>query len=155
MNVKKWGAIAALSVGLANSALATPINPNLGVLDNTVVNFAGASLGPFSDVFTFSLTGFDGDAIGGAFSFGGAITSVSLLQTSGGSFSATDLTPTAFFFSGLDAGTYSLTIAGGAPATVTSYAGVIGVSSVPEPATLGLGVAALALLGAAKRRQKA
>lgn len=160
MNVKKLAAVAVLGVGLCHGAFATPTVANLGILDNANASFSGSltAAGPFNDVFTFQLTG-NGTALGGAFGFlNTVISSVSLLQTIGGSYTSTDNDlSNGFFFSGLTDGTYSFTVTGTYTGAlpIGVYGGTIGAvtTPVPEPATLALGLAALGLLGAAKRRR--
>lgn len=115
--------------------------------------------GVFTDTFTFTYSGAPGTAYGfdanikttsGDINF----TSATLNGTPLGFFNIGPLSSVAYFAVPVS-GTLSLVINGKMTGTVASYGGTLDViSSVPEPASYGMLLGGLGLLGALARRRK-
>lgn len=153
---------AAALIAVAGSAMAK--TENLGLLSSDTTEFSNSFLGSgsFSDTYNFTLGG-SGSAYGGitTFSFLSNI-KLSSLSLTGGNIATTltDLTPGAFSFGNLIAGSYSLVLTGSTFGIASGYRGTIETNAVaapvPEPESLmmmGLGMGVLAFV--ARRRKQA
>jgi hypothetical protein len=125
----------------------------------TSFGHAHTVLGNFTDTYTFTYSGAAGDAFG---FFGNLKNPVGDINFSSASLDGTAI-PTLNFgpISGSAfvlvpvAGAIELIIKGSTVSGVASYAGTLSVlSAVPEPATYGMMLGGLALLGVAARRRK-
>jgi hypothetical protein len=157
-------AAAALFAGLSAPAFAvpyTPANNNIGPLDNISVDFKGASApGAFVHDYFFTLAG-AGTALGGAFNIDFAslldIANFAVKLTGPGGYSATDTTPSNFYFAGLTPGSFTFTVSGNATGQLGgSYLGALGAvtAPVPEPGTMAMVLAGLGVVGWVSRRRR-
>lgn len=159
MNLKPVVAAAAIALA-STSALA--VGPgDLGPIDNTPISVGNSVPGPLLfDVYTFSLVN-PGFLSGIASSLELApVLGLSgfsvVLQDSSFSVIGTDTNPAdGFTFSGLSAGSYSLTFVGLTTGTLGgSYGGAILAQTIPEPETYALMLAGLAAIGFAALRRR-
>ena len=156
----------ALAAALAASSVpALAVNASLGPLTlNQQEGFGNfftsagvaATMGAFSDTFTFSLASAAPSLMGNIGSFGltpGA-TFVVALQDSLGNTLQADTTPGSFNFMNVGAGNYSLNVFGTGATANSFYGGQV--TAVPEPETYALMLAGLGIIGfiGARRRER-
>lgn len=152
MKLKHIAAAAVMVV--SGSAFAVGPGP-LGVLSSPVAvgNFLSQSV--FSDLYTFTLAG-PSTVYGDIDPLGPLAAPGSTFVVSIGNSSYFDTTPgDGFSFTGLNAGSYTLSLFGVAAANPLAYGGFVAATPVPEPETYALMLAGLGVvcLMASRRKQ--
>lgn len=152
-------ALLATSFGTAyaDDYTAPTVALNGGPTDWTVSFGTSHVNGPFTDTYTFVYSGLPGAAVGffanvansaGSINFGGAsLNGEALNVVNSGWISGS-------YFENVPVSGILTLIITGTSANGASYAGTLDVSAVPEPATYGMLLGGLALVGMAARRRK-
>lgn len=154
-------AASVLMAGVASAGVAAYPGDSLGVLSPTPALYGNllatgkAAGGVFSDDFFFDLA-IKSDVIGSVGTFFGVVSFGSVLIDGNALTLASTPTGYGFSFSGLAAGTHTLTVEGVFPKGGHAYLGSLyATPAVPEPESMALALAGLGVMGlVARRRQR-